>query len=304
MKKEKRRCYVENCILDLSKLRPNSKDFWQFFRPRRRDEQFNEQLFNDLTEHFKIIFNPLSTGIDSNSSLVVWYDNQDPWLDCEISTDEIYKNLKKCKMNGSPGIDCITFKCITDNFNSLSNILHHIFNYIFVNSNSIPVQWTLTKILPVFKGGKADEANNYRPISLLSCLYKLYSRILNTRLYDWCESNEILNPCQYGFRKHLGTVEAIFNMQTILQKYAMVKNGRIISAFVDFKNAFDRVDRSILCQKLINSGISRKFVQAIMATFSNNAACVSYANRCSESFPTVIGVKQGDVISPFFFLCF
>ena len=102
------------------------------------------------------------------------------------------------------------FFCFFFSFSSL---------HIILDSGNIPSDWTRGIILPIYKnkGSKRDPAN-YRPITLLSCLGKLFTSILNKRLYKYLEENNLLSETQSGFRKEYSTIDNIFSLYA-LQEY-------------------------------------------------------------------------------------
>jgi hypothetical protein len=92
------------------------------------------------------------------------------------------------------------------------------------------------------KGDKRYPAN-YRGISLFSTLSKVYTGVLARRLNDWTEKRRVISECQMGFRKGRRTVDNIFILRTIIDKYLSRKRGKVYWLFVDPQKAFDTVVR-------------------------------------------------------------
>ena len=92
-----------------------------------------------------------------------------------------------------------------------------LFNAIF-ESGYFPEKWTEGIIVPVFKKGNPDDTNNYRGITLVSCLSKLFTSILNKRIIDWSEEHNVISDSQFGFRRGRSTTDAIFLLQSLIQK--------------------------------------------------------------------------------------
>ena len=132
-----------------------------------------------------------------------------------------------------------------------------------MDSGNILSNWTRGIILPIYKnnGSKRDPAN-YRSITILSCLGKLFTSILNKRLYKYLDENNLLSETQSGFRKEYSTIDNIFALYT-LQEYCKSKNMKLYSCFVDFTKAFDNVWRIGLWQKLMKHGIKGKVLNVI-----------------------------------------
>ena len=100
--------------------------------------------------------------------------------------------------------------------NSLSPFLVQIFN-LCIREGSYPQSLKCAQVVPIYKGGPKDLCTNYRPISLLSTINKIFEKLIYTRLYTYLEQNTMLSSHQYGFRMGLSTTLAIFDMQNILE---------------------------------------------------------------------------------------
>ena len=158
-------------------------------------------------------------------------------------------------------------------------------------------------MVPIYKKNDPDDVNNYRGISLVSCLSKIFTGILNKRLNDWVENNNIVSDAQFGFRRGRSTVDAIFVLNSIIQKF-LSKNDRLACAFVDLRKAFDSIYRNGLYFKLNRLGVNAKMLRIIRDMYTNVKACVRGCNSYSEYFECAIGLKQGEVISPLLFSLF
>ena len=115
-------------------------------------------------------------------------------------------------------------------------------------------------MVPIYKKNDPDDVNNYRGISLVSCLSKIFTGILNKRLNNWVENNNIVSDAQFGFRRGRSTIDAIFVLNAIIQK-VLSKNERLVCAFVDLWKAFDSIYRNALYFKLNRSGVDAKMLQ-------------------------------------------
>ena len=118
-------------------------------------------------------------------------------------------------------------------------------------------------IIPIYKNkGDIKQPENYRPITLLNCLGKLFTSIVNQRLTEYIESNNLLNHNQCGFRRIHSTVDNIFVLH-ILSEYYKTRRTKLFCAFIDFQKAFDSVWRSALWSKLISYNVSGKLFNVI-----------------------------------------
>ncbi|MEW8547414.1 MAG: reverse transcriptase family protein, partial [Candidatus Thiodiazotropha sp.] len=156
-------------------------------------------------------------------------------------------------------------------------------------------------ILPIYKNkGNINSAENYRPITLLSCFGKLFTAILNTRLNNYVNENGIIDSCQAGFRKGFSTTDNLFILQSLIQ-IAKTNKSKLYCAFIDFKQAFDTVWRNGLWQKLLNTKINGKCFNFIRNMYSDIKSRIITSEGESAFFPCKTGVRQGENLSPLLF---
>ena len=225
-------------------------------------------------------------------------------LDKIISKIEITEAINELKNGKSPGIDQITAellkKCLINE--SFIELLHTLFNKFF-DESIFPSSWAEGIIIPIFKKGKHTDPNNYRGITLLSILGKVFTIILNKCLTKWSESNKIISENQAGFRKGYQTFDHIFTLQTLAKQY-INKKQKLFVCFVDFKKAYDLVWRNGLLHKLLKYGISSKMKNMISSIYSNVKSYVKVNGTLSKSFGCSLGLCQGCVLSPILFSLF
>ena len=204
------------------------------------------------------------------------------------------------KKNKSPGIDCILNEFIKNCPESVINVIVLIFNLV-LESGIIPSDWTIGIIKVLYKNkGDINDVNNYRGITLLSCIGKLFTSVLNSRLYDYLTTAKLLGSEQVGFRPKHSTLDHIFALQ-ILANYYKDTGKQLYCAFVDYSKAFDFVDRTYLWQKLLNSNVNGKILNVIRNMYKNAKSHVSIKNILSDPFPCQVGVRQGENLSPLLF---
>ena len=122
---------------------------------------------------------------------------------------------------------------------------------------------------------------------------KIYSKLLVERLSKWTEKHNTLIDNQYGFQKGKSTVNCIFILQALITK-TLANKKKLYTAFLDFEKMFDKIDRIYLWQKLLNTNVSTRFVQAVKTMYSSDKSYVKYKSKLSECIFLNIGVKQGD----------
>ena len=140
---------------------------------------------------------------------------------------------------------------------------------------------------------------------MLSALGKLFTSILNNRLYDYMVQKGILKAEQGGFRKTHGTVDSIFTLKMLIDKYVQSKPKKhrnlLFSCFVDFRKAFDCIPRQKLSDKLRKECVQGRFLDVLISMYSNDKSAVKIDNKLTEAFTCFAGVKQGCMMSPTLF---
>ena len=159
-------------------------------------------------------------------------------------------------------------------------------------------------MVPIHKKGDKSDPGNYRGITLMSCLGKLFIAILNNRLIIYATENNILSISQLGFVAGNRCSDAHIIINNIVRKYCHKKGEKIYSCFVDFSKAFDTVPRDILMNKLQNYGITGRFFNVIKNIYMDDKACVKMDHKRGELFDINQGVRQGCVLSPLLFNIF
>ncbi len=220
----------------------------------------------------------------------------DNLLDVEISELEMRSAVNAQNNNKSPGIDELTAEMFKSSIDIIIPFLKTLYNRIFF-THEYPESWGKGIITPSFKKGDANDPKNYRGITLINILGKIYSQILLNRLKNWSTQNDTLIPNQFGFQKGKSISDCIFMLHSIITKVLSEKE-KLYCVFVDYQQFFDRIDHNMLWQKLLTENVSGHFVNALKAMYNCVKSCVRYKNSLSAFFDCSIGVKQGDPSSP------
>ena len=245
------------------------KAYWNLLKklegPRDETSYVPDQK---LIEHFQKILN------DQNApSLSDQQNNKNGTLDYAIVQAELDLAKKILKPGKSPGIDNLTNEMITPLVEHHPELVLKLFNNI-LNNIWISKEWLLSIITAIHKKGAKDNPDNYRGISLMSCLGKLFLTIINNRLAKFVTDNNILSSSQLGFVKQNRTSDPHIILHTILQKYCHKKKKPIFGCFVDFSKAFDTVPRDILLSKLQNKGVNGKVFEIIRTIYGDDMASI------------------------------
>ena len=171
------------------------------------------------------------------------------------------------------------------------DILVKFFNKI-LDSGKFPDQWKVSSLTVIHKSGDINDCNNYIGISLSSSLSKLFTTLLQKRLQKFVDDNNLLNDYQAGFRPDHRTVDHIYTLKTLINKYVYKDKKPIHAAFVDFSKAFDSVWRQGLLRKLLDLGIDLKFYSIVKDMYSNTKFVFKKGNLLSDQVSFRCGVKQ------------
>ena len=155
-------------------------------------------------------------------------------------------------------------------------------------------------IHPIFKAGDPSDPGNYRGITVVVILAKLYAMVLEARASSWAEHVKCRAKGQAGFRKDFRTTDQVFIIQTLIQQ-ARQEKRKLYCCFVDFKKAFDLVPRQTLWKVLEQRGMTGKVLTSLQSMYAADKACVLTHQGPTDLFDCNIGVKQGCPASPLLF---
>lgn len=180
--------------------------------------------------------------------------------------------------------------------------LTKLFN-LSLQSSTVPNQWKIANVTPVYKKGSANTVSNYRPISLLSVLGKCMERCIFKYLYNFLHSNNILTPSQSGFRPNDSTVNQLLSISSDF--YRAINQGKEIRVvFFDISKAFDKVWHKGLLYKLSNLGIRGNLLKWFHSYLHNRKQCVVINGTKSYLKNVQAGVPQGSILGPLLFLIY
>ena len=290
----------ENLVKRLRTLKSrNPKQYWQLLKEESRetlsvDMQSMFSHFKGLSSHQEI------NNHETNEEANIPYD--DSALNSSITEQEIYNAVKKLKNSKSSGDDNVKNEYLKNSLPKMMDIYVKMFNRI-LDTGNFPESWGKGVIVPIYKQkGARQDPNNYRGITLLSNVSKLFTSIINDRLTRYIEENELLERNQTGFRKAHSTLDHIFVIDRLIH-LCRFKKIRLFGCFVDYQKAFDTIVREKLYYKLNHHYLDKesKIFKIIVSMYENVKSCIAHKSKKSDFFDCQIGLRQGENLSPLLF---
>lgn len=214
-----------------------------------------------------------------------------------ISVDEVKHAIENSKPKKAPGPDRIPAELLKIMSQHCIATLTSLFNNIY-NSGTFPDDWLVSTFVTIPKKSNPKSCGDYRTISLMSHVLKIFLKIIHARLYKKCE--EHMGESQFGFRNGIGTREALFAIQVLIQRCRdMCCDAHL--CFIDYTKAFDRCQHETMVKVLHEVGLDGKDIRIIANLYWNQKATIRLENGESDALEIKRGVRQGCILSPLLF---
>ena len=202
---------------------------------------------------------------------------------------------KLCKSKAT-GLDTISARLLRECADLIADPMCSIFNQS-VRSGIFPQEWKCAKVIPLFKEGNHSDLNNYRPISIVPIVAKVFERIIYDQVYGYLTENNLTSSQQSGFRSLHSTVTALLEA-TNNWAFNIDKGSVNAVVFLDLKKAFDTVDHSILLSKLFEYGIRGVAYEWFRSYLDNRNQQCFVNGSLSNSQILTCGIPQGTILGP------
>ncbi|CAI6352586.1 unnamed protein product [Macrosiphum euphorbiae] len=305
-----RSCYINFISKTQLSLVSKPKQFWKFINDRKQLNTFPKVMFlnnktaqdglnisNLFAEHFSSAYSHICPSTDDLKVTIA---------DCidlskiDITVQEVFLALEKCKLNSSPGPDGIPEIVLSQCRYALTLPLHYLFS-LSLSSGTFPDLWKSSYVQPVFKNGDRSNIINYRPISIMSSIPKLLESILLPKL-NFSFSKYII-PQQFGFRPHTSTSSNLVAYHKYLMD-VIEKGGQVDAIYTDISKAFDTINHAVLIRKLELMGVNNLMLKWFSSYISCRSQKVRLHGYVSNNISIPSGVPQGGHISPLLFILY
>ena len=301
-----RGAYKKFLLQTESKITSDPKSFWSFVNKSKRDRSIpqvmhlnnagvceDRDIVNAFASFFSSAFNrtALNDLPPSNPGSILY--------SVSISAAELHEAFNSLSNNFNSGPDNIPISFYKELWENFAEPILLLFNKS-LQSGVFPNLWKSAFITPVFKSGDRNNIANYRPISILCSLSKLFDLIICNKLTHFFRN--VITEQQHGFLKGRSTISNLLVYTDYL--FSAFKDGyQVDSIYLDLSKAFDTVCHTRLLQKLWNLGIRGTLYDWISSYITNRSQVVRALGHLSVSCDIPSGVPQGSHLGPLFFFC-
>ena len=218
-------------------------------------------------------------------------------------TDEtIQKLINNIRVDVATGPDNVSARLIKDAKSKITPTLTRIIN-IGYKTSTFPNCMKEAIIKALHKKNDTNDIANYRPISILDTLSKVFERAATDQLVNYLEENKLINTSQHAYRRKHSTQTCLFEVTN--QIYKMTDEGRYTAiASLDLSKAFDSISHTLLLEKLAHLGLAENTLHWVKSYLTDRKQRIKFKNYVSTEEKVTSGVPQGSIIGPLLFLCF
>ena len=272
---------------------------------KQNEMTLSEDIANALNDFYVNIGKRLANNIQESNVNYTEYLNEhknNTFFLVPLTSIEVKKVIRSIDQSKAAGYDSIPARLLVHAVDYICEPLTHIFN-VSITTGIFPKDLKIARVIPIYKKGIKTSPGNYRPISILPVISKVFEKLVNARLMKFLESNHILSEQQYGFRHGYSTKLSLINLTNQITK--LTDEGRVTAGiFIDFAKAFDTIDHTILLNKMYHYGVRGLPLDWFKSYLNNRYQFVCYDGMKSTLKEIICGVPQGSVLGPTLFLLY
>lgn len=306
------RCFRDYIHRIEDNVKADPKSFWNYVNDRKSTKGIPQNMrYQGMTtttqQESANMFSSYFQSVSSNNSppLSVTYLDSIPQYDVNVPRMNFSPNdvlLKLQSIDGSKGAgpDQLPPFVVKHCANSLALPASILFNRS-LNEKCFPTIWKSASITPIHKSGSLNDVENYRGISILSCLPKIFESLVHDVLYQ--STKCIISTEQHGFMKKRSTTTNLLSyVSTLVNR--MEKRQQVDAVYVDFAKAFDKVPHILAVEKFKRIGLPEWLTQWILSYLTGRSSSVKVGESYSVPFQVHSGVPQGSILGPLLFVLF
>ena len=257
------------------------------------------EMVNYANSFFINVANNLTAGLqDLDFVPPLSRPNPSSFVFMHTHTDEVRKVIRSLKNKGN-GLYDISVLVLKNNIQVFSDHVSQLYNYS-VDTMTFPGLLKNARVVLGHKSGSREEIDNYRPISNLPVLSKIFEKLTLNRLTSFVNKFNLLSECQFGFREGKDITQAAIKLTTTIVK-GYHEKVYVSCFFLDLRKAFDTIDHAILLRKLFHMGFREHINQYINSYLSGRKQHVQVGDFRSDDMMITKGVPQGSILGPLLF---
>lgn len=308
-KSEATKCYNQYINSVEDSIPKNTKYFWAYIANKKtrsgipssmsyegNSSQDPKTICNLFSSFFQSVYQPSTLSPQ-------WLPPNDISDQCDLLHDiyfditAIKRELHKLDPSKGPGPDGLPAVFLKRTANIICDPLHIVFNKC-ITEGYFPDTWKCAHIVPIHKSGSKHEVKNYRPISIISAISKLFEKLVHNAIYPLIHNYII--PEQHGFVKQKSCITNLAIYSNFLF-HSIDKGHQVDAVYTDFQKAFDTVDHEILLNKIAFNGIRGNLLRWFCSYITNRSLIVVINGYKSERVGMSSGIPQGSILGPLLF---
>ena len=221
------------------------------------------------------------------------------FLNKDFTVTEVNSILKGLGNGKAAGHDELVNEALKEAPISFTRLLTKMFNLVKA-TGKVPKAWNRGRIVLIHKKGPVADVSNYRPLTILPCMYSAYSKVLNARLTEVVEKHHLLGEVQNGFRRDRSGIDSAFILNSVLWKTS-AQQKKVNLAFLDLQKAYDSIQRDTLWKILADKGFGGPFLESLKSLYKGDYVVSDVNGIPTKPCYLGRGLRQGCSLSPLLF---